>query len=61
VCNGTLISREQYLFDIEQLGYLDGRLTPVSTMSAADVAVWTDAIPARQAEGASAAQGAAAP
>lgn len=59
VCNGTLISREQYLFDVEQLGYLDGRLTPVSTMSAEDVAVWTDAIPARQAEGAAAQGGAA--
>jgi hypothetical protein len=53
VCQGTLISREQYLHDIESLGYLDGRLTPASTMTAEDIAVWTDAIPARQEEPAS--------
>ncbi|MCC2674031.1 MAG: hypothetical protein K0R58_978 [Ramlibacter sp.] len=50
VCAGTLLSREQYLHDVEQLGYIDGRLTPVSTMTPEDVATWTDAIPARQAE-----------
>ena len=48
VCAGTLLSREQYLHDVEQLGYVDGRLTPVSTMTPEDVAVWTGAIPARQ-------------
>jgi hypothetical protein len=51
VCAGTLISREQYLYDVEKLGYVDGRLTPVSTMTPEDVAKWTDAIPARQAAG----------
>jgi predicted nucleotidyltransferase len=50
VCAGTLISREQYLHDVERLGYVDGRLTPASTMTPEDVAVWTEAIPARQAE-----------
>jgi predicted nucleotidyltransferase len=50
VCNGTLISREQYLYDVESLGYVDGRLTPSSTMTAEDIAVWTDAIPSRQEE-----------
>ncbi|NKE67139.1 nucleotidyltransferase family protein [Ramlibacter sp. RBP-2] len=50
VCAGTLLSREQYLHDVERLGYVDGRLTPASTMTAEDVAVWTEAIPARQAE-----------
>ncbi|GAB3659483.1 nucleotidyltransferase [Ramlibacter alkalitolerans] len=48
VCAGTLLSREQYLHDVEQLGYVDGRLTPASTMTEADVATWTAAIPARQ-------------
>jgi hypothetical protein len=43
VCAGTLLSRAQYLHDVEQLGYVDGRLTPVSTMTPADVAVWTEA------------------
>ena len=46
VCAGTLLSREQYLHDVEQLGYVDGRLTPASTMTPEDVAVWTEAIPA---------------
>lgn len=48
LCAGTLLSREQYLFDVEKLGYVDGRLTPASTMTADDVATWTEAIPARQ-------------
>ena len=50
ICAGTLLSREQYLHDVEQLGYVDGRLTPASTMTPEDVATWTDAIPSRQAE-----------
>ena len=50
VCAGTLLSREQYLHDVEQLGYVDGRLTPASTMTPEDVQEWTEAIPARQAE-----------
>ena len=52
VCAGTLLSREQYLHDVERLGYIDGRLTPVSTMTPEDVATWTEAIPSRQAEAA---------
>jgi hypothetical protein len=50
VCAGTLLSREQYLHDVEQLGYVDWRLTPASTMTPHDVVVWTEAIPAQQAE-----------
>jgi hypothetical protein len=49
ICAGTLLSREQYLHDVEALGYVDGRLTPVSTMTPEDVAVWTEAIPSRAA------------
>ncbi|MCY1562182.1 hypothetical protein D9M68_995400 [compost metagenome] len=41
VCAGTLLSREQYLHDVEQAGYVDGRLTPASGMTERDVAVWT--------------------
>lgn len=48
VCAGTLLSREQYLHDVENLGYVDGRLTPASTMTPQDVQTWTEAIPARQ-------------
>ncbi len=44
VCAGTLLSRQQYLHDVERLGYVDGRLTPASTMTPQDVAVWTEAI-----------------
>lgn len=47
VCAGTFLSREQYRHDVEQRGYMDGRLTPASTMTAEDVAAWTEAIPAR--------------
>jgi predicted nucleotidyltransferase len=50
VCAGTLLSREQYLHDVEELGYVDGRLTEVSTMTPEDVQRWTEAIPARQAQ-----------
>jgi predicted nucleotidyltransferase len=45
VCAGTLLSREQYLHDVDRLGYVDGRLTQASTMTPRDVAVWTEAIP----------------
>lgn len=48
VCAGTLLSREQYLFDVQQLGYRDGRLTEASTMTPRDVEEWTGAIPPRQ-------------
>lgn len=48
ICAGTLLSREQYLHDVERLGYVDGRLTSMSTMTPDDVRTWTDAIPSRQ-------------
>ena len=44
VCRGTLLSREQYLHDLTQQGYMDGRLRPVGTMSADEIAIWTEAI-----------------
>jgi predicted nucleotidyltransferase len=50
VCAGTLLSREQFLHDVEHLGYVDGRLTPASGMTAEDVAVWTEDIQARKHE-----------
>jgi hypothetical protein len=43
LCNGTLLSRAQYLTDIEQWGYVDGRLR-LGAMTAQDIARWTDAI-----------------
>jgi hypothetical protein len=44
VCNGTLLSREQYLFDLEERGYADARLPPFGNVSSAEIALWTDAI-----------------
>ena len=44
VCRGTLISRAQYLPDVTDGGYRDGRLTSASHMTAADIASWTAAI-----------------
>jgi hypothetical protein len=51
-CQGTLLSREQYLNDVERLGYRDARLShPDVNMSEQDVARWTDAIPGRRGNG----------
>lgn len=44
VCQGTLVSRAQYLIDIGQYGYSDARLTPRGGMSAEDAIFWTWAI-----------------
>ncbi|HEY3303150.1 MAG TPA: hypothetical protein VGL70_06400 [Candidatus Binatia bacterium] len=44
VCQGTLLSREQYLIDIEQWGYKDPRLIPGGTMTPAETDLWTEAI-----------------
>jgi len=43
ICAGTLLSRAQYLHDVERLGYADGRLTPLSTMTPGEVAQWSEA------------------
>lgn len=44
LCQGTLLSREQYLTDVAHDGYDDVRLAPHSSMTAEDVAAWTAAI-----------------
>lgn len=44
VCSGTLLSREQYLSDIDDGGYSDARLRPQGNMTAQDTAHWTAAI-----------------
>ncbi len=46
LCRGTLLSREQYLTDVEQGGALDARLPPYGSLLPADVAIWTAEIPA---------------
>jgi hypothetical protein len=44
VCRGTLLSRAQYRWDIEQLGYTDARLQPVGPLTRDDLVVWDAAI-----------------
>jgi hypothetical protein len=44
VCRGTLLSRAQYLVDIEEGGLQDARLGPETNMTASDLAIWTDCI-----------------
>ena len=43
ICNGPVLSRQQYLPDLEE-GYEDARVEPVGTMTEEQVAAWTDAI-----------------
>jgi hypothetical protein len=49
-CQGTLISRAQYLVDIGPWGYRDARLEPGIKMTPADIAHWTRAIEADKKE-----------
>ena len=44
VCQGTLVSRAQYMIDIGQYGFADARLAPRGNMSAEDCIYWTWAI-----------------
>jgi hypothetical protein len=44
VCKGTLLSREQYLFDLAERGYADARVPPYGNVSSEEIARWTDAI-----------------
>jgi hypothetical protein len=44
ICFGTLLSREQYLMDIEQWGCRDARLAPVGNMTPNETNIWTQAI-----------------
>jgi len=43
LCRGPLLSRSQYLVDVEEWGYRDAREEPVGPMGAADIAHWTAA------------------
>ena len=48
VCLGTLLSREQFLFDVDQLGYIDARLQPYGAMTPEQAEIWTRAIETRR-------------
>ena len=44
VCFGTLLSREQYLPDLDRYGYIDARVAPYGSLTPEEVRIWTDAI-----------------
>ena len=44
LCQGTLVSRGQYLPDTLEWGYADARIRPAGNMTAEQVAAWTAAI-----------------
>lgn len=44
ICQGTLLSRSQYLIDVDEWGYQDGRRKPNRYMTPDDIQHWTAAI-----------------
>lgn len=44
ICRGTLLSRGQYLTDVEEAGYADAREWPLGGMTESEISDWTDAI-----------------
>jgi hypothetical protein len=44
ICYGTIVSRQQYLPDVEQWGFKDARQKPVGTMSEQEIRQWTAGI-----------------
>jgi hypothetical protein len=44
LCQGTLLSRQQYLTDVLQWGYQDARLPPRGSLTQADIDHWTAGI-----------------
>lgn len=51
ICRGTLLSRQQYLVDIDDWGYADARELPGGPMSPQDVSIWTASIEGGQQTG----------
>ncbi len=47
ICYGTLVSREQYVHDLEHLKYRDSREQPYGPMTREQIDIWTDAIGTR--------------
>jgi len=41
ICQGPLLSRAQYLVDIERWGYQDARLQPIGNMTPDQIQIWT--------------------
>ncbi len=44
ICQGTILSREQYLPDVERWGYLDARVFPRGHLTRDETTAWTEAI-----------------
>jgi hypothetical protein len=44
ITRGTIISRQQYLIDVEEWGYKDIRLEPNIKMTEDEIAAWTEGI-----------------
>jgi hypothetical protein len=44
VCRGTILSRAQYLVDVERWGYLDPRLAPHGNLTEHEAETWTAGI-----------------
>lgn len=44
ICYGTIISRQQYLTDVNKWGYKDARLRPLGNMNEEEIAQWTAGI-----------------
>jgi hypothetical protein len=49
ICRGGLLSRRQYLLDLNELGMRDARLVPDGGMTREEIDRWTEA--AEEAEG----------
>jgi hypothetical protein len=43
ICHGTVLSRTQYVVDVEQWGYQDARIEPLGNMTSDQAAEWTEA------------------
>jgi hypothetical protein len=48
LCRGPLLSRAQYLVDVERWNYVDARQVPLGTMTPEEIDVWTKAIETRK-------------
>jgi hypothetical protein len=48
LCRGTLLSRQQYLVDIQDWGFRDARLEERVQMNQQDIVDWTEAIPKQE-------------
>ena len=44
LCRGPLLSRAQYLVDVERWNYVDARQVPLGTMTPEEIEIWTKAI-----------------